>query len=672
MKKRMLILAALLLLVSVMKVACAESPEALYRIVLRTEAGDMPLCTGIVFGTADTLLTAADCQREGECIAIGADGEHAVSAWEALDDTGAALLRLADSTAAVPVPVAADTASAVPVIYGVTAQGLTVSAECTAPQSSLQHGREDLVLSAMEGLLPGAVVLDGKGALVALTVRQQAEGHGLYTGVYAMDIGRALSGAASAFIPVDVAWADGEVRLTWTDETRTAGLYCLCIIAEENEFYTALHLDTAERDVTLPLAPGHHYDFLLQWLADENQDIAFDWDSMQSFTLPEVNVSLPGFAQTGSLVIAPQGKKLSERLTPPARYTLQALSSAQYSRYYQIVCTHAVTQETELPMTYWLTAPDGQFYAEDNVCTLSPTNAGMEQLFSLPIDELLTECAAFSGQGTLPLGEYSLSWCLGGRLAGRFSFTVEEAAGADIPAEDASAVLVESLRVTAEDGFIHADWSDSAVPAGKTVITYVMYDGNGYYSYTVTDAAEGKTQFVSIPGDRCVIWAVAADSKDAFLTPETAAQCVTLDIPAAQPISLYGLKNLRCAVTVHADPNAAASGEYLPVLPVTREALTRGDSLFFQTEDTYTVAEASEGHALNVVLTTPDGTRLMSPGAYSFMPEYAASDLWVMDITELADGYSTLLDGAAWPSGEYTVCYSIGGQTVAELAFTLE
>lgn len=671
MKKCMLILAAVLL-VCLLGVANAESPDALYRIVLRTEAGDVPLCTGIVFGTADTLLTAADCQREGECIAIGADGEHAVSSWEALDDIGAALLRLADSTSAAPVALTGNALSAVQLIHGATAQGVIVSAEFTIPQQGFYQGRENLVVSTMEGLLPGAAVLDEQGALVALTLCQQTEGKGLYTGLYVDHIAYALSGVGDAFIPMDVTWADGEVRLTWTDESRSTGHYSLCIVAEENEFYTAMRLDPASREVSLSLVPGHHYDFLLQWLADENQDIAFDWDSMQSFTLPEVHVSLPGFAQTGSLVITPQGKKLSGRLTSPEHYTLQALSSAQYSRYYQIIYTHEVTQETELPMTYWLTAPDGQFYAEDIVCTLSPKNAGKEQLFSLPIDDLLTECASFSGNGTLPLGEYSLSWCLGGRLAGSFTFTLEEGAEADIPAEEASDMLVENLHVTAEEGFIHVDWSDCAVPDGKTVITYLMYADNVYYSYTVTDFAEGETRFVGIPGERCLIWAVAADHKDAFLAPKTPAQCVTLDIPAAQPISLYGLKNLRCAVTVSADPDAGENGEYLPVLPVTREALARGDSLFFQTEDTYTVAEEAGGHALNVVLTTPDGTRLMSPGEYSFMPEYAASDLWVMDITELADGYTSLLDGAAWPSGEYTVRYYIGGQTVATFAFTLE
>lgn len=673
MKKMVLILVAVLL-VSLMGAAGAESPDALYRIVLRTESGDVPLGTGVVFGTADTLLTAADCLREGECVAIGADGEHAVSAWEALENTGAALLHLADSTNAVPVSLTANASSAQHVIHGVTAQGVTVTAAFTLPQTSIYHGRENLVVSTMDGLLPGAVVLDSEGALVALTVRQQAEGKGLYTALYAGNIRYAQSEVSSAFIPVDITWVDGKIHLTWTDEERTTGLYHLCVMGEENDFYTVLRVDPDWRDATLSLAPGHRYQFLLQWLPDREQDIVFDWNSLQTFAVPEVSFSYPGFTQTCALVIAPQGQELTQRLTPPSQYTLQALSSEAYSRHLQIICTHEATEKTRLLMTYWLTAPDGQFYSDNIIFTFDPEDAGYEQVFALPVDELLTDCAEFSGNGTLPLGEYSLSWSLAGRLAGRCAFTLTEAEAteADIPADDASAVLVENLRVTAADGFIHVDWSDCAVPEEKTVITFLLYENNAYYSYTVTDSTEGETRFVGIPGARCAIWAVAAEDRDAFLTPTTSTQSVTLTLPEAQPITLNGLTNLRCAVTVCADPNADQNGEYLPVLPVTREALERGDSLFFQTEDTYTVAEAAEGYALNVVLTMPDGTRLASPGEYSFLPEYSASDLWVMDITDLADGYTTMLDGAPWPAGVYTVGYYIGGQAVAELTFTLE
>lgn len=101
MKKRILpLLAALVLCFCLTLCAAAESPDALYRIVLRTEEVDVTLGTGVVYGEADTLLTAEGCLREGALFAIGADGEHAVSSWEALDATGAALLRLAEPSTA--------------------------------------------------------------------------------------------------------------------------------------------------------------------------------------------------------------------------------------------------------------------------------------------------------------------------------------------------------------------------------------------------------------------------------------------------------------------------------------------------------------------------------------------------------------------------------------------
>lgn len=671
MKRILPILAALALCLCLPLCASADVPDALYRIVLRTAEGDVPLGSAVVYGAADTLLTAEGCLREGALFAIGADGEHAVSSWEGIDGSGAALLRLTEPSAAEPLPGASLAESLHEEVYGVTAQGALVSANCTPVQRSVSRTVENVTLSTMDGLLPGAVMLDESGALVTMTVSQQGEGQGLYSAVYEVDIAKALAADASAFIPVTLSWDGGIIHLTWTDIERTDGVYYLMVMADENEFYTGMTIEADRRSASVVLSPGHTYYFLMQWIADE-ASLAFDWDSMQTYTLPEGRFTQYGFAQSCALIIARKGERVSGRMSSPALFTVDTLTSASTSRYLQLIYTHHAAEEVTLPMTVSIIAPDGQCYAEEMACTFSPEDAGKELISTVSVDDLLENCAEFSESGALPAGEYALCWSLAGKQAGKYTFTVAES-GTPVPtAAPSSAALVENLTVTQADGLITVDWSDCGVPDGKLVTVYIAFESNLYYSYSVADAADGQTILYSIPGEKCAIWAVAADEADHILMPETPAQKVLLTIPAAQTISLYDMHNLRCSVTVSADADAAEKGEYLPETPVTREALQRGEHLYFQTEDAYTVAEESSDHALMLVLYLPDGMSLMYAGGYTFSPELADSDLWLLDITELMDDYSALLDGDEWLAGEYTLVYYVAGQTVAQCTFTLE
>lgn len=672
MKKQILsLLAAVALCFCLTLCAAAECPDALYRIVLRTEKADVTLGTGVVYGAADTILTAEGCLREGDLFAIGADGEHAVSAWEAVEATGAALLRLVEPATAQPVAVSAMNTYIGSELYGTTTQGVLLSATYTIAQRSFYGNAENLTLSTMDGVLPGAVLFDDQGALVAITVSQQGEGQGLYTALYAVNLIRAA--AQSAFIPMTFSWDNGIVDVTWADEDRDGGLYLLMVMGEENEFYSAMRLDTDKRATSLALAPGHTYCFLLQWLESEAVSPAFDWDSLQTYTLPEGQFTQYGFEQSCSLVTVAKGQSAASRQDSPALFTVDALTNANSSRYLQITYTHHATEELTLPLTVSLIAPDGQFYSDERVCVFSPEDAGKTQIAALPVDDLLTDCAEFSGGGTLPEGEYTLCWSLAGRLAGKTSITVtaQSASPTNTPAVQ-SAALVENLTVTEENGFIIVDWSNCGVPTWKKVTAYITYEGNAYYSYISAKANEGSVRFVSIPGAKCVVWAVAAELENTFLNPVTQAQCVVLQTAAPQPIDLNGLRNLRCGLAFSADDAADEKGEYLPETPVTRQALSSGEALYFQTEDAYTVAEEISGYAVALVLTTTDGTRMMHAGAYTFQPELADSDLWLMNITELTEGYTSILNGADWPAGEYTVAYYIGGMTVAEISFTLE
>ena len=69
--------------------------NALYRIVLRTDAGDSTLGSGVLFVESNVLLTPAACLQEGALYAIGTDGEYPITVASLLDDSGVAMMEIA-------------------------------------------------------------------------------------------------------------------------------------------------------------------------------------------------------------------------------------------------------------------------------------------------------------------------------------------------------------------------------------------------------------------------------------------------------------------------------------------------------------------------------------------------------------------------------------------------
>ena len=98
----------------------------------------------------------------------------------------------------------------------------------------------------------------------------------------------------------------------------------------------------------------------------------------------------------------------------------------------------------------------------------------------------------------------------------------------------------------------------------------------------------------------------------------------------------------------------------------------RSTPLYFQTEDTYQISEASGDHPMVIVLQTPEGLRMNALFGYSFDPALQASDMWLMDISSLFEAYETVTGSAAWPAGTYRILYCIDGQIAGEFTFTLD
>ena len=94
--------------------------------------------------------------------------------------------------------------------------------------------------------------------------------------------------------------------------------------------------------------------------------------------------------------------------------------------------------------------------------------------------------------------------------------------------------------------------------------------------------------------------------------------------------------------------------------------------LYFQTEDTYSVTEQSEDHAMVIALCTPEGYTFSYESQYVFMPTLTESDLWVLDMSPLFAWYEQFVpEEERWPAGDYAVLYCIDGCVAAEFIFSV-
>ena len=676
MLKRILMCLSALLLAACLLSACAEEDayqktmNAMYRLVLRTDAGDQPLGSGVLFLQQDVLLTAASCCQEGEIVAIGADGEHAVATCDLSPGRGIALLELETPSSMAPLGLTDYDCAALPYLFGTDAMTNMGVMNLYQILDDLYQGRLAVVLSAEEGLLPGAVMVDEQGDVISLVIAQKAEGLGMYIAQEASGLYAAITGSdeEDAFLPLTITWDGGLLTATWEDEVRDSGVYYLTISGEENNYYTSYELEPDRRSIELAVPPGHGYLIQVQWTPSVAEAHAPVWSAMSRFTVPMGTFTDYGFQQRCYLAVAPAGTAAEGLLSELTGVTDQSLSDAASDIYLQVVNIYDVAAEISFPMTLSLTAPDGQFYFEESGYLFSPEYEAYDA-FAMPLDELLADCRYFSG-GTLQTGEYTLSYAIGGRVAGEYTFTVREE-GAQ--AETTYGFLT-GMTADSADGRITLAWDGSAIPEGAQLKIYYLYDGNSYYSYYNMKQGAESTEIAAVPGRLVMVWGVwSLGDEPMSVVPERADQYLVVEGIPEETLTLNGFANLRCSVVASQDPQAAEKGAYLPEVPLTREALLDPETiLYFQTEDTYQAQAVSDGHPLALVLCSPDGMVYVDYSAYVFDPAYNGSDLWLKDITAIFATCSDMAVGEPWPAGEYTLLYLIDGQTAGQFTFTLE
>ena len=397
--------------------------NALYRIVLRTAEGDVLLGSGVLFLNESVLLTAEGCCREGQLYAIGGDGEHAIQAMEKAGSSGAVLMEMAKPSNAQPLTFSDFSAGTLPWIFGMTQQGDVGLLPLYHVRHAVVRGQNALVIVSEEGLLPGAVAVDEKGQVVALTVSQQGEGIGMYAALDADNIYTAMfPGENSPFVKTELSWRGGSLTVSWTDRQRKNGMYVLTLSGDDNSYYTTFEADQETRSMQFAVPAGHSYDVQVQWVAAGETALEPDWRYMQTLAVPELPFRQFGYTQECYFASAPAGTEITDILPDMGSLTLMALADGK-DHYLQVISRYDVTEEFEAPMAVELIAPDGQFYFEEHRFVFSP-EWEEEDCFALYLDGLLTTCQEFSG-GVLKKGEYRVRYAIGGYVAGEYTFTLE-------------------------------------------------------------------------------------------------------------------------------------------------------------------------------------------------------------------------------------------------------
>lgn len=675
MKRILSLLMALLLVCSTL--ALAEEniydliENAMYRIVLRTEKGDELLGSGVLFSEQSLLLTSAACVAEGELVAIGPDGEHRIAAADQVDDTGLALMEMAPPAEGTPLRLTAENAAGLAALFGTAPDGEFLIAPLDHVRTTIFRGQSALMLSSAEGMLPGSFLTDERGGLIGLCIAQSTEGQGAYIALDANGLYRALTRQqyADSFLPVEASWADGVLTIAWTDEERGSGMYLITISGDENQYYTSFEAEHDVRNVSLTVPPAHRYDFQVQWAHSADSTIEPVWGSMTETFIPGGNFDAFGYQQACDFVTRPGEKN---QVNPVPEVDRAVLEDASVQKLLRVKATYHVEEETELPMTIELIAPDGQFYFESAFHTLSPEMA-KEDAFLLPLDDLIKDCTEFSG-GMLQPGQYTVRYAIAGGTAGEYNFTLPEApiqGEEPLPNVETSG-LITDLAAEYNSGAVTISWPADSVPEGANITVCYMYGHNSYYSYFQVAPGHTQTEIYTIPGEHTLVWATWA--LEGAIPPEPVLESDYLLVPAAEetPFTLNGFRNVRMSLALSDDPHAGDATEFLPDAPLTHDRLMDDSlTLYFQTEDVYQVTEDSEGHPMMLALFTADGLCFAYPLEYLFDVDLQTSDLWLFDLSEMCESYENLICGA-WPAGHYRFLYCIDGQVAGEYHFTLE
>ena len=445
MMKRILALTLALLLALSLLPAQAEELDALYRIVRRTEAGDVTLGTGVLFGSQQALLTVRGCMAEGDLYAVGADGEHPIDLIFEVTDSQLVLMRMETESAAKPLNVTEADVLLDDRLHGAGADGSIKAQEIAQLLDMVIDQRSEVLLPVENGpqpdcLLPGAIMLGADGGLACITVWQQGEGQCAYAAIADVTLGLLRvreaedEGAGSLLHGFTVRAEDGLIRVDWSDAGETVPEHAVVAVylnVVDNPYLSYDLLTEGETGTEFPAIPGTGVQVWIAVSDSEPTEPVYPQTMADVVTVevPEAGpFTLHGFRNL-RLSVTPGEKGLGDSAVdflPQHALDRAALTDRTKAIYFQTEDAYSVTEEDSghvLLLT--LHTPEGFAIPHRSGYTFMPELSGSD-LWVSDISDVFEKYERFTEEGSRwPAGEYAVVYTIDGQEAGRYTFTLE-------------------------------------------------------------------------------------------------------------------------------------------------------------------------------------------------------------------------------------------------------
>lgn len=437
-------MALVLLMALALLSARAENavPSALYRIVERTEAGERTLGTGVLFGSPRMLLTAAGCWSEGELVAIGADGEHAIAYKGEIAGTQLLILGLATDSTLTPLTATVADSLMSNALYGAAADGGFVSHEVTLSRTTAIDDRAEVLLSAGEGLLPGAIMLGADGGVACITLWQQGEGAGVYAAVANVTLSRLMTGTGESAQETEglvhgftATVEDGQILLDWTDAQYGVitenTVFTAYVTATCNPYLSYDEITGGETTAAFPAIPGTE---MLVWIAVSEGPLAehvFPETAADSvlLTVP-AGEAFTGYGfqnlRCGVTAGEPGLDGVITEFLPQQPLTRELLSDRTQAIYFQTEDVYTVEKEdSDHVLLLALNTPEGYVFTYYSGYIFMP-EMNASDMWLTDISAVFEDYELFVPEAERwPAGEYALAYYIDGSEAARIPFTLD-------------------------------------------------------------------------------------------------------------------------------------------------------------------------------------------------------------------------------------------------------
>lgn len=435
--KRILTMALALVCLLVLLPARAEETSALHRIVLRAAEGERTLGTGVLFGTKKALVAPAACWAEGELTAVGEACEHAVTYRGEIMGSQLILLGLAADCAAEPLLVTASEQLLSNAMYGADAVGMTTR-QASLSRVTVIDGRAEVLLSAGEGLLPGAVMLGADGGIACLTLWQHGEGEGVYAALGNVTLEALLGGPLESEGLIHGFTAevrDGQLILDWTDadgyDITENTVFTAYVTATCNPYLTLNRVRDGSTSISFPAIPGTE---MMAWVAVSEGELAEhiypEGAADAVYVTVPANDAFTGHGlrniRCGVTPGEPGKDGWTEGFLPQQPLTREALADRTTPIYFQTEDAYEVARtEEEHSLMLALYTPEGYVFPYTSGYIFMPEMNGSD-LWVSDVSVIFEDYEQFVPEGERwPAGEYLFVYYIDGGVVATIPFTLE-------------------------------------------------------------------------------------------------------------------------------------------------------------------------------------------------------------------------------------------------------